>query len=132
MKTAAPGRCNGIIDSPAPTEAASRLFGAGYGVRNKAVVGLGDSMMLHQIGIVSALEKANCRLLNPWALKDRSQRIEMQRQILTSDVYLVGTNAITLNGELINVDGRGNRVVALIFGPKKFLVSGAHLPLGLP
>jgi hypothetical protein len=86
------------------------------------VVGLGDSMTLHQIGVVSALEKGNYRLLDPWALKDKSQKIEMQRQILTSDVYLVGTNAITLNGELINVDGRGNRVAALIFGPKKVLV----------
>ena len=86
------------------------------------VVGLGDSMTLHQTGVVSALEKGNYRLLDPWAVKDISQRIEMQRQILTSDVYLVGTNAITLNGELINVDGRGNRVAALIFGPKKVLV----------
>jgi hypothetical protein len=87
-----------------------------------AVVGLGDSMTLHQIGLVSVLEKGDYRLLNPWALKDPSQKIEMQRQIMTSDVYLVGTNAITLNGELINVDGRGNRVAALIFGPKKVLV----------
>jgi hypothetical protein len=87
-----------------------------------ATVGLGDSMTLHQIGLVSVLDKGNYRLLNPWALKDPSQKIEMQRQIMTSDVYLVGTNAITLNGELINVDGRGNRVAALIFGPKKVLV----------
>ena len=35
MKTAAPGRCNGIIDRPAPTEAASRLFSVGYGIVNK-------------------------------------------------------------------------------------------------
>jgi hypothetical protein len=87
-----------------------------------AVVGLGDSITLRQIGVVAALEKGNYRLLNPWTLNDMSQKIEMQRQILTSDVYLVGTNAITLNGELVNVDGRGNRVAALIFGPKKVLV----------
>jgi hypothetical protein len=87
-----------------------------------AVVGLGDSITLRQIGVVAALEKGNYRLLNPWTLNDMSQKIEMQRQILTSDVYLVGTNAITLHGELVNVDGRGNRVAALIFGPKKVLV----------
>jgi len=86
------------------------------------IVGLGDSMTLHQIGVVSVLEKGNYRLLDPWASKNASQKVEMQRQIMTSDVYLVGTNAITLNGELINMDGRGNRVAALIFGPKKVLV----------
>ncbi len=87
-----------------------------------ALVGLGDSMTLHQIGLVSSLEKADCRLLNPWAEPTLEKRIEMQRKILTSDVFVVGTNAITLNGELINVDGRGNRVAALIFGPKKVIV----------
>lgn len=86
------------------------------------VVGLGDSMTLHQIGLVSALEKGNHRLLNPWTEPVLENRVEMQRQVLTSDVYLVGTNAITMNGELVNVDGRGNRVAALIFGPKKVIV----------
>ena len=87
-----------------------------------ALVGLGDSLTLKQIGVISALEKGNYRLLNPWAGKDMKQRIEIQRQALTSDVFLVGTNAITLNGELVNVDGRGNRVAAMIFGPKKVLI----------
>ncbi len=88
----------------------------------EAVVGLGDSMTLHEIGLIAALEKRAPRLINPWAEADMEKRIELQRQILTSDVYLVGTNALTLNGELVNVDGRGNRVAALIFGPRKVLV----------
>ena len=86
------------------------------------VVGLGDSMTLKQIGIIPMLEKGDYHLLNPWAETSMEKGILMQRQILTSDVFLVGTNAITLNGELINVDGRGNRVAAMIFGPKKVLV----------
>ncbi len=48
--------------------------------------------------------------------------MSVQRQILTSDVFLVGTNAITMNGELVNMDSQGNRVAAMIFGPKKVLV----------
>ena len=85
-------------------------------------VGLGDSMTLEQIGMISTLEKGDYHLLNPWAEPDMEKRVLMQRRILTCDVFLVGTNAITLNGELINVDGRGNRVAAMIFGPKKVLV----------
>lgn len=93
-------------------------------IPQEAVVGLGDSMTLRQIGIIPELEKGNYHLLNPWAETNATmdERIEMQRQILTSDVFVVGTNAITLNGELVNVDGRGNRVAAMIFGPKKVLV----------
>src|SRR4030042_515936 len=79
-------------------------------------------MTLEQIGLIPILEKGDYHLLNPWAEPNMEKRILMQRQILTSDVFLVGTNAITLSGELINVDGRGNRVAAMIFGPKKVLV----------
>ncbi len=87
-----------------------------------ATVGLGDSMTLKQIGMISLLQKGDYHLLDPWAEPNMEKRILMQRQVLTSDVFLVGTNAITLSGELINTDGRGNRVAAMIFGPKKVLV----------
>jgi hypothetical protein len=87
-----------------------------------AVVGLGDSMTLEETGVISRLKDGNYRLLNPWAKETLEERVEMQRQVLMSDVFVTGTNAITLNGELINVDGRGNRVAALIFGPRKVLV----------
>ena len=61
-------------------------------------------------------------MLNPWVITDVQEGIPLQREILTSDVFLVGTNAITLNGELVNMDGLGNRVAAMIFGPPKVLV----------
>ncbi len=87
-----------------------------------ATVGLGDSLTLKQIGLISLLEKGKYHLQNPWSEASMEKRIEMQRQILTSDVFITGTNAITLNGELVNIDGRGNRVAAMIFGPEKVLV----------
>lgn len=40
----------------------------------------------------------------------------------TADCYIMGTNAITLDGELMNIDGNGNRVASLIFGPEKVIV----------
>ncbi|MBI4632852.1 MAG: lactate utilization protein [Deltaproteobacteria bacterium] len=87
-----------------------------------SVVGLGDSLTLQQTGIIAALEKGDYHLLNPWAEQDGERKVEMQRRIFTADVFVAGTNAITLEGELINMDGRGNRVAAMIFGPKKVLV----------
>ncbi|PKM87413.1 MAG: lactate utilization protein, partial [Firmicutes bacterium HGW-Firmicutes-10] len=47
---------------------------------------------------------------------------EMFRKAFTSDVFVTSTNAVTMEGELLNVDAGGNRVAAMIFGPKKVLV----------
>lgn len=50
-----------------------------------------------------------------------------RRKTLTADVYLTSTNAITMDGELVNIDGVGNRVAAMCFGPKKvIIVAGAN------
>lgn len=46
----------------------------------------------------------------------------MQRQVLLSDVYLTSTNAITLGGTIVSTDGSGNRVAAMMFGPKKVII----------
>ena len=45
-----------------------------------------------------------------------------RRQGMLTDIYVTGTNAITRDGKLVNADGSGNRVAAMIFGPKKVLV----------
>ena len=46
----------------------------------------------------------------------------MYKKAFDADVYLTSTNAITMDGELYNVDGNGNRVAAMIYGPKKVIV----------
>jgi L-lactate utilization protein LutB len=51
-----------------------------------------------------------------------AERIEMMRQALLCDTYLTGTNAISEDGQLVNVDGNGNRVAAMTFGPKQVIV----------
>ena len=49
-------------------------------------------------------------------------KLDILRAQLTSDLFLSGSNAVTLEGDIINVDGNGNRVAALAFGPKKTVV----------
>ena len=46
----------------------------------------------------------------------------LRKESLLSDVFLSSTNALTMDGKLVNIDGLGNRVAALIFGPKKVIV----------
>jgi len=55
-------------------------------------------------------------------LFDDDTKLYLAREAFHSDVFITGTNAITLDGRLFNVDGLGNRVSAMIFGPRKVVV----------
>ncbi|MFA7405893.1 MAG: lactate utilization protein, partial [Pelobacteraceae bacterium] len=50
------------------------------------------------------------------------ERLDILRRQLTCDLFLSGCNALTLSGELVNIDATGNRVGAMLFGPKKVIV----------
>ena len=63
-----------------------------------------------------------------WEMKENlqgaleAQRIEAEKQAMFADIFMSSTNAITEDGVLINIDGKGNRVAGLIFGPSKIIV----------
>ncbi|MFC1534860.1 lactate utilization protein, partial [Thermodesulfobacteriota bacterium] len=97
--------------------------------------GTADSTTLLQIGVLSALRKRGRNdIINPFMrdkkgnlLVDGVERQELMRRTLLSDVFLISTNAVTLDGKLVNIDGHGNRVAAMIFGPKKvIIIAGAN------
>ena len=100
----------------------------------KAVVGRGDSVTLNQIGVIPELLKRNKNnIINPVQTDaeghhlPREERRKLQREALLSDIFLTSTNTITLDGRLVSIDGAGNRVAAMIFGPKKVIViTGAN------
>jgi hypothetical protein len=57
----------------------------------------------------------------------KEDNLEMRKSQMTSDLFLSSTNAVTLNGELVNIDGIGNRVNSINFGPGKvILVAGCN------
>jgi len=63
------------------------------------------------------------KLIDPYQPELKPEEgLELRRQGLTSDVMIAGTNAITLDGKLVNLDGMGNRVAAITFGPKKVIL----------
>ena len=86
-------------------------------------VGMGGSMTLSELGISALLENHNVTILDH-SRKDlsREQKMEIMRAQLTSDLFLASANAITISGEIFNIDGNGNRIAALTFGPKKTIV----------
>ena len=93
-------------------------------IPDRSVVGFGDSVTLRQIGVVDALERGNYTFLNPWKPGTSvEENIRIKRRALTSDVFVTGTNALTLDGKIVNVDGHGNRVAAMLFGPIKVIIA---------
>jgi hypothetical protein len=87
-----------------------------------ATVGVGGSVTLTQIGIVDALKKRNIHFISPFQAKNSEERLELTRRCFSSDIFLTGTNAVTEDGRLFNVDMTGNRVGAMFIGPKKVIV----------
>jgi hypothetical protein len=88
-----------------------------------STVGFGDSVTLRQIGVADALEKGNYTFLNSWRPGiSFEENVNLKKKGLTSDVFVTGTNALTLDGKIVNVDGLGNRVAAMLFGPNKVII----------
>ncbi|MDH4210334.1 MAG: lactate utilization protein [candidate division WOR-3 bacterium] len=88
-----------------------------------SIVGFGDSLTLRQIGVVDALAKGDYIFLDPWKPGiSVEESIRFKKRALTSDVFVTGTNALTLDGKIVNVDGHGNRVAAMLFGPDKVVI----------
>ena len=86
-------------------------------------VSFGGSVTIKECGILDALrEREDITLYDRATAKDGEEVGVIFRQAFSADTYLMSTNAITLDGELINIDGNGNRVAALIFGPKQVIV----------
>ena len=86
-------------------------------------VGIGGSVTLRQLGLIDEVKRRGFTVLNPFEPKlSDEERLELRRKALVSDVFLVGTNAITEEGQLFNIDAMGNRVGAMFFGPKKVIV----------
>ena len=88
-----------------------------------ATVGVGGSVTIREIGIIDELIKRGNYVANHWQTNlTGEERREIERKQLTSDIFLASSNAITLDGKLVNIDGGGNRVASMIFGPGKVIV----------
>ncbi len=86
-------------------------------------VGFGGSMSVVGLGVEQLLHEQGKEILNHSAPGlSREERIAVMRRQLTCDLFLSGCNALTLNGELVNIDATGNRVGAMLFGPHKVIV----------
>lgn len=92
-------------------------------IEKGSIVTVGGSMTLFEAGIIDLLRNGDYKFLDRY--KEGLTRDEIEkiyRDAFSSDYYITSTNALTEKGELYNVDGNGNRVAAMIYGPKKVIV----------
>ena len=87
-----------------------------------SLVSCGGSATLHELGIKPALKSDGYNFLDPDDAQGGKAKDAVAHQALASDYFLMSANAISLTGELVNLDGYGNRTASLIFGPKNVIV----------
>ncbi len=92
-----------------------------------SVISWGGSETLRATPVLDTLRAADYQCLDRYTAKSPEETREIFLQAFRSDYYLMSTNAITVKGELINIDGNGNRVACLIYGPEHvFIFAGMN------
>ncbi|HXE96724.1 MAG TPA: lactate utilization protein [Dongiaceae bacterium] len=103
-----------------PQDAAEYIIA---GAADAVTVGFGGSMSIVALGVELLLREQGKEILNHSAPGlSPAEKLAILRRQLTCDLFLSGCNALTLNGELVNIDATGNRVGAMLFGPQKVIV----------
>ena len=87
-----------------------------------STVGWGGSVSVSEIGLKDAVCTGNYQVYNRGICKDPEEKRDTELKILGSDYFLCSTNAITEDGILVNIDGRGNRVAGIIWGPRNVIM----------
>jgi hypothetical protein len=92
----------------------------------EATIGVGGSVTIRELGIMEKLEKRGNTVVHHWKQGiPRETSRELRQKEGFSDYYLTSANAITKDGDIINIDGIGNRVAHMIYGPSNvFIVAG--------
>ncbi len=86
-------------------------------------VGIGGSMTLFEIGAIDFLRQGDYQLLDRYREGiTPSEMREVFRQGFLADALVTSANAITEDGEIYSVDGTGNRVAAMLYGPDKVII----------
>lgn len=103
-------------------DSASALAKALELIPEGASVGWGGALSAQQIGLIDAVKSGDFAAIDRDTAKTPEEREAALRRCLSADVFLSGANALSLDGEMVNIDGTGNRVAAISYGPKAVLV----------
>lgn len=95
-------------------------------IREAGAIGFGGSMTLMQLGLYETFRSMGKQVYWHWKAGP-TERMEVLRKAAQADVYFCSGNAVTEDGRIVNIDGNGNRISAMIFGiPKVILIVGRN------
>ena len=87
-----------------------------------ASVGWGGAMSAAQIGLIDAVRQGNYIAYDREKCATMEERDAVAAKCFSADVFLTGANGLSIDGQMVNIDSMGNRVAAIIYGPKTVLV----------
>lgn len=85
-------------------------------------IGWGGATSAQQIGLIDAVRHGNYHPIDRDTAKTPQEREKLMKECLLADVFISGANAISLDGQMVNIDGIGNRVAAIVYGPENVIV----------
>lgn len=91
-------------------------------IPEQAKVGWGGVLSAGQIGLLQALKEGNYQVVDREKCTTQEERHQAAMEAMASDVFITSANGLSLEGEMVNIDGMGNRVAAIVYGPKEILV----------
>jgi len=127
-------RCATAVDALAKREFDARFFPGREdavqavleAIPAEAAVGCGGSWTMRQTGLLDALRERGNRVLAHEAGMDPDETMRVRKEALLCPFYLSSANAITMRGELMNIDGIGNRVAGISFGPGTVIIVAGY------
>lgn len=91
-------------------------------IEDGSTVTWGGSRTIRDLGIPDILrERGTLNVLDRDLAEDREEQLRIYRQAFSADAYLTSANAISEDGVIVNVDGNGNRIAAISWGPKRVI-----------
>lgn len=92
-----------------------------------AKIGIGGSVTIRELGIIEMFEKRGNEVVHHWKPEvTKGENREIRKKEGLADYYLTSANAITKRGDIINIDGIGNRVAHMIYGPENVIIIAGY------
>lgn len=91
-------------------------------IPGECTVGIGNSATLKHMKISDVLSNRGNIVYDKTKAKDKSEVIVLKKKSLLTDWYLSGSNAVSADGHIVNIDHSGNRVAALMYGPDNVII----------
>lgn len=87
-----------------------------------ASVGWGGSMTAVDMGLIDAVKSGPYNAIDRDEAETPEQRIQLMKQAMLADVFISSANGLSMDGQMVNIDGSGNRVASLVYGPDSVII----------